>query len=43
LDSSIGAPNKFVETSTDLLTTLTGQPLKNFGVIEAAKDWLVEE
>jgi hypothetical protein len=27
----------------DLLTTLTGQPLKYFDDIEAAKDWLVEE
>ena len=27
----------------DLLTALTGQPLKYFDDIEAAKDWLVEE
>ena len=27
----------------DLLSTLTGQPLKYFDDIEAAKDWLVEE
>jgi hypothetical protein len=27
----------------DLLTALTGQPLKYFDDIEAAKNWLVEE
>ena len=27
----------------DLLTALTGQPLKYFDNIEAAKDWLVED
>ena len=27
----------------DLLTALTGQPLKYFDDIEAAKDWLVQE
>lgn len=27
----------------DLLTTLTGQPLKYFDDIEEAKDWLVQE
>ena len=27
----------------DLLTALTGQPLKYFDDIESAKDWLVEE
>lgn len=27
----------------DLLTALTGQPLKYFDDVEAAKDWLVEE
>jgi hypothetical protein len=27
----------------DLLTAITGQPLKYFDSLEAAKDWLVEE
>ena len=27
----------------DLLTALTGQPLKYFDDIEAAKDWLIQE
>jgi hypothetical protein len=27
----------------DLLTALTGQPLKYFDDIEAAKDWLAED
>ena len=27
----------------DLLTALTGQPLKYFDDLEAAKDWLIEE